>query len=307
MRRHPITVLAVLFVSLVAQIAAGAAGDYDAKATDAWRAKQEADLRDPGGWLSVVGLTFLKPGVNTVGTKADDDVVLPVGAGLARIGRLTYDAGRVWLDLEPGVSATSEAGPISTRVELRAPGSDAKQGVGRVTVGHITFLLHASGSRLAVRVRDPQSELLRGFTGRRWFPINGRWAVSGKFVPYAQPVTIPAQNILGDNTPTVSPGEVEFKLDGATYRLIAYGSRERLSFVLRDATAGSETYRIRFLSASASADGSVLVDFNRAYNPPCAFNPNTTCPVPPPQNRLAIAIPAGERIYQNHDQPTTHR
>lgn len=277
-----------------------AAETYDAKATEAWRAEQEAELRDPTGWLSVAGLTFLKPGVNTVGTRADDDVVLPASAGAERVGRLTYEGERVWLELEPGVHAKTEAGPIVGRTEIRRADPAQKRAADRVTIGRVILQLHPSGARLGVRLRDPDSELLRNFTGRRWFPIDPRWAVEGRFIPYAQPRTIAAQNILGDNTPTESPGEVEFTTGRSTYRVIAYGKRELLSFVFKDATAGEETYRIRFLSASAAADGTVVLDFNRAYNPPCAFNPHTTCPVPPPQNRLSLAIPAGERLYAGH-------
>src|SRR5690606_25177954 len=123
------------------------------------------------------------------------------------------------------------------------------------------------------------------------FPIDATWAVTGRFIPYETPREVSGENILGDSTTTTSPGEVEFAIDGQTIRLLAYGSTEGLGFVLRDATANTETYPIRFLSAPGpDATGTVVLDFNRAYNPPCAFNPYTTCPVPPPQNRLDVAV-----------------
>jgi uncharacterized protein len=170
-----------------------------------------------------------KPGVNTIGTRPEDDIVLPAGAGVARVGRLTYEGGRVWLDLEPRVAATTDAGPIAGRLELGLADAASGRPAARVTVGRVTFHLHASGNRLAERVRDPESPLLKAFTGRRWFQVDPRWAVTGQFLPLDRPVTVAAQNVLGDNTPTTSPGEVEFALDGTTHRLLAYTTRARTS------------------------------------------------------------------------------
>jgi len=291
---------AALSIALLTSTAASAAeppGDATA-ATEAWRTKRAADLVKPDGWLTVAGLSFLQPGVNTIGTDPASDIVLPANAAPATVGRLTLEQGRVWLDLASGVQAKANDQAVTGRTELRLANSAERRPADRIAVGRVIFHLHHSGDRVAVRLRDPESPLLKHFAGLRWFPIDPAWRITGRFVPYDAPRTVTVQNVLGDTEDSISPGEVEFTANGQTLRLVAFKAGERLSFVFRDATAGVDTYRIRFLSADApDANGQVTLDFNRAYNPPCAYNPYTTCPLPPPQNRLKIAIAAGEKNY----------
>jgi uncharacterized protein len=295
-------VLAALVAVAVAQAATAPLEDWRA-ATEAWRAKQEASLRSPDGWLTVAGLFFLRPGVNTVGSDTSSDVVLPPGSGSADAGRLLLADGHVRYEAAAGVTANYNGQPVTTPVELRFSNAAEKRQADRVTIGRVVLHLHRSGDRLAIRLRDPQSELLTKFTGLRWFPLEERWRVNATFVPYDTPRKVPVQNVLGDVTESESPGEVAFTVDGQSFRLVAFKSGKGLSFVFRDATAASDTYRIRFLTADApDAQGRVLLDFNRAYNPPCAYNPHTTCPLPVPQNRLKVAIPAGEKRYGHADE-----
>jgi len=161
----------------------------------------------------------------------------------------------------------------------------------------LTLLAHSSGDRRAIRLRDPLNPLRTGFPPLQWYPIQPEWRVSGRFIPYETPKRIPLENVLGDVADSTSPGEVEVSLAGTRVRLLLLDDDDKLWLVFRDGTSGHETYRIRFLyTARPDANGEVTLDFNRAENPPCAYNAFTTCPIPPPQNRLPFAVPAGERL-----------
>jgi uncharacterized protein len=295
---------AILTVVMMASSACGPQSPplapYDVAATEAWRVQREQNLRAPDGYLAVAGLHFLRPGPNTIGTASSNDIVLPAGSGPAAVGRLVLEEGRVWLDLEPGVEAFIDDEPVRGRRELRQVDSAARRPADRLRVGRVTLHTHRSGDRIAVRVRDPEGEVLKTFPGLRWYPIDATWRVRGRFVPYDEPRKVQIQNILGDVEDAISPGEVEFVLQGTTVRLAPLRSGERLWFIFSDATGGRETYPIRFLYADAPVNGVVELDFNRAYNAPCAYNPYTTCPLPPPRNRLAVAIEAGEQLDAGH-------
>lgn len=272
---------------------------YDAAATAEWRTKREAELTKADGWLTVAGLHFLKPGPNTIGTDGSSDIVLPEGTAPEHAGVVHFTPpATVALVPARGVSASGDGKPITGRFTFRSADAAARRPASRVTLGALALQVHRSGQRVAIRLRHPDSELLRQFGGLRWYDVDAAWNVRAKFVPYASPRKLATQNILGDATTTESPGEVEFTVNGTTVRLVAYRSGEGLSFVFSDGTSGKDTYRLRFLSAPApAADGTVVIDFNRAYNPPCAFNPYTTCPIPPAQNRLKVPVTAGERAY----------
>jgi uncharacterized protein len=264
----------------------------NAAETEAWRAQREKDLKSETGWLTVAGLVFLKPGANTVGADPDSDVPLPASAP-KHAGKLVRDAGVVWFEPHPGAGLTLNGAPLDTRVQLKPQD--------RLAAGTVSFNLHESGDRLGVRIRDVNSELRHSFKGLRWFPVRDEWIVGARFVPYDAPKAITVANVLGDFERLTVPGDVVFTVNGAEQRLQAAQAGRRLWFIFSDGRSGRDTYRIRFLYADAPGpDGRVTLDFNRAYNPPCAYNPFTTCPVPPPQNRLRIGIDAGERRYRGH-------
>jgi uncharacterized protein (DUF1684 family) len=266
--------------------------------TAEWRIERERQLKEPDGWLAIAGLFFLDPGVNTVGSDPSSDIVLPPGAGPASAGRVVLVGGAARLELNAGVAATFNNEPIAAPVVLRRADTKAKRKADVVQLGRLTLQLHASGERLAVRLRDLEGPVLRSFAGVRWFDIDESWRLTGRFVAYAAPRTVRIQNILGDPEDMIAPGEVEIHVSGRSVRLVPFMSGDRLWFVFRDATAGRDTYQIRFLYADAPTPaGRVTLDFNRAYNAPCAYNPHTTCPIPLRQNRLSIAIPAGEKLY----------
>lgn len=282
---------AVLLLAMALPIAASSTRP-SASETESWRAQREKDLASDTGWLTVAGLSFLKPGANTVGSDRHSDVVLPSPAP-AHAGTLERDGREVWFTPAAGGAITVNGAPVTSRIKLGSRD--------RLVSGSVSFHLHESGERIGIRIRDANSPLRRAFKGLRWFPVREAWTIDARFVPYPEPRAITVSNVLGDYERLTVPGEAVFQLQGREVRLLAAQSGRRLWFIFSDATAGRETYRIRFLYAEApSAEGVVTLDFNRAYNPPCAYNPFTTCPVPPPQNRLSVEVRAGERNYKGH-------
>ena len=296
---HALVTLAVVWV--VSAPPGPAPAGWAAELED-WRRTREAELAKEDGWLSVAGLFFLHDGANSVGADPDADVVLPIGSAPAVAGRLIHDAAATRFEPATGVAATLDGRPVDGPVTLAFADPSARRPASRLAVGRVSLQLHRSGNRPGIRLRDPESPYRRGFTGLRWFGIDPAWRLHGRFVPYATPREIPIQNVVGDVEPMRSPGEVEIVLDGERVRLVALqAARGRLWLIFSDGTAGTLTYRARFLYVDApGADGGVVVDFNRAYNPPCAFNPHTTCPLPPRPNRLAAAVTAGELRYSDH-------
>jgi hypothetical protein len=162
-----------------------------------------------------------------------------------------------------------------------------------VRIGRVTLQAHRSGERLGIRLRDPESPIRTGFTGLDWYPIDPTWRVEGRFRRLPETRTIKILNVVGDLVDEPSPGEVEFEAQGQSLRLVALDAGTRMWFVFRDATAGDETYNTRFLYAdTADARGVVTLDFNRAYNPPCAYNPLHDVPAASPRERAAHPDPS---------------
>jgi uncharacterized protein (DUF1684 family) len=276
--------------------------------TEAWRQAYEAKLRAPDGWLSVAGLFFLKPGANTLGTDASSDIVLPRDSAPAHVGTVRYADDRVLFEPAPDVQATLNGDSVHGPVELHDSDEALHRKADKLVIGRLTLLAHTSGDRMAIRLRDPLNPLRMGFPPLAWFPIQPAWRVTGRFIPYDAPKRIPLQNVLGDVADSTSPGEVEVTLAGQTVRLLVLDDDDKLWLVFSDRTSRHETYRIRFLyMAYPDATRQVVLDFNRAENPPCAYNAFTTCPMPPRQNRLSFAIPAGERLPPGHGSESKGR
>ena len=266
------------------------ANDYEAE-IEAWRIERETNLAADDGWLTVSALFFLREGNTTFGSSPRNDLVIP---------HLPAEAGV--LALEDGrVTVRAHAGGTLTIDDVEVEGAQLYPSEKRVTVaaGPISFWVHLSGERLAIRARDTEAELRRSFTGLEWFPVDERYRVRGRFTPHGEPVTVKTMNILGDVETYTSSGYVTLTVEGREVRMLPVNSGRRLWFIMRDQTSGEETYgAARFLYADApDEDGWTTVDFNKAYNPPCAFNPHTTCPLPPPDNRLDMRIEAGEKNY----------
>ena len=262
-----------------------------------WRQDRETELKGDNSWLTVAGLFFLNEGKNSFGSGPLNDIVLPEGAP-AEAGELEFDGKKVTLHADQPLTVN---GAQVTTTELR-PAGDGKP-ADTVTMGTLSFFVHKSGDRFAIRLRDRNSEIRRNFTGLRWFAPNEAYKVTGRFEPYATPKPVRVPNILGDLEPYTAPGLVAFTLNGQPLKLEVYdsgsGENRRFFIVFRDLTSGKETYpSARFLYADRpNAKGEVVLDFNKAYNPPCAFNPFTTCPLPSEQNRLRVRVEAGELDY----------
>lgn len=262
----------------------------------AWRERRDMNLRGDNSWLTVAGLVFLKPGRNTFGAGPLNDIVLPEGAD-AGTGVLEFDRGRVHLVAKKPVTIN---GTPTTAAEIR-PAIDDRP-ADRVTLGSVSFFLMRSGDRVAVRLRDQNSTLRRAFAGLKWFPPNDAFKVTARIEAYPSPRTVKLPNILGDLDPFAATGLLSFALNGKTYKLEVYdlgSGSEPLFIVFKDLTSGHETYpAARFVNAARpNSTRETVLDFNKAYNPPCAYNPYTTCPLPTAQNRLTLRIEAGELDY----------
>jgi uncharacterized protein (DUF1684 family) len=261
---------------------------------EAWRARHEADYtRD---YVPLAGLFFLEPGANSVGSAPSSRVRLPDRAP-SRVGAIVYRDGVVTFEPAAGAAAMLADAPVASPVVLRPSGPDRP--ADEIVVDDMAFWVHMSGARHAIRLRDPQGEPARTFLGFRWFPIDPRYRVVARFVRDPAPRQLQVPSLTGDDQTFTTEGIVEFELLGTPIRMRPMTTRPgRLYFVFRDLTSGSETYAAaRFLYADLAPDGMAILDFNEAYNPPCAFNPYTTCPLPLPENRLSVPVRAGERDY----------
>lgn len=269
----------------------------------AWRAEREATLRAEDGWLSVAGLFFLEPGANTFGAGSSNAIVLPKDAAPDAAGTFTLKDSRVFFDLAAGVTGRI-GGEVVQHGELRPTSAAPPRRADVLRLGRLSLLVHRSGTRLAIRLRDPEGPVRSTFTGTRWFEVDSSWRVEAAYVAFPVPERTRILNVAGDQTELASPGMVTFSRAGNEYSLRALEDGDGLWFVFSDRTAGTETYEAaRFLYTPLPKDGRVVLDFNRAENPPCAYNPYTTCPLPPKENRLPLAVRAGERAYPDKYHP----
>ena len=293
-RRRSIVAGVVLIVGL-ATLPLVAQPPFDTAALMKFRADREETLKRDNGWLTVAGLHFLNAGDNRVGADPNNDIVLDFPSVPAHLGVITVDGTNVRVRAVEGQTLL-----INERRVTDSPlhGAFDKQPTDTLEFGPVTFFVHFSGPRLALRVRDQDSALRKQFRGLRWYEPNAKFRTVGTFAPYAETKVVQIPNILGDLEPFSAIGTVTFDLAGAKHTMEAWGSLKAPWLVFRDRTSGRETYpSARFLYTPPVADGKVVVDFNFAQNPPCAYNPYTTCPLPPSQNRLSIAIEAGEKKY----------
>ena len=244
-----------------------------------WRRQREEGLKRDGGWLSVAGLFWLHEGANTFGKDPANEIVLPDGA--AQAGVFELHDGKVTVKME---GATRELWPDSLDV---------------AKVGRLSLLVIKRSDKYGIRLKDPDSQYRREFRGIETYPAREEYKVTAKWV--AAPEKISILNVIGQTESMDSPGYAVFGLHGHEYRLrpvLETAGAKELFYIFRDQTSAKETYGAgRFLYSASPADGRVVLDFNKAYNPPCAFTPYATCPLPPPENRLTVRIEAGEKKY----------
>jgi uncharacterized protein (DUF1684 family) len=263
-----------------------------------WQQDREATLKSDTGWLTIAGLFFLSQPRTTFGSDPLNDIVLPAGAP-ARAGTFELHNGKVSVQAATGVSFQL-GGKTMTSGGLKSDGDGPPD---RLSLGDLQLWVHMSGDRPSIRLRDKNSKLRRTFVGTSWFPIDTAFRVEATYQPYDKPRTVQVPNILGDVDMMNVPGIVSFTLNGRQIKMepVADPGDKEFWFILRDLTSGKETYpAARFLYMPAPVNGKMTVDFNRAENPPCAYNPYATCPLPLEQNRLAVRIEAGEKNYAGH-------
>ncbi len=271
------------------------AGAYEDE-LNAERTARAQRLTAPDGWLSLIGLHFLAPGDNSVGSAPDNLIVL--AAGPARLGNVVVDAsGRARLQVSPGVEVRVNGAPV-----LSADLGDGRTGRPvTVTSGTVSSFVIERGGQLALRVRDTESKRRQEFVGIEYFPTDPTWRIEATWEPFPRPREVSIKNILGQESKALVLGRAVFTRDGHTIGLLPLQESpdDPLFFVISDLTSGEETYgAARFVYADPPRDGRVVLDFNRAINPPCAFTPFATCPLPPKENEMPIAVRAGEKDYR---------
>ncbi|MFQ5537817.1 MAG: DUF1684 domain-containing protein [Gemmatimonadota bacterium] len=283
---------------------------------EAWRARRRAELEAPGSWLSLIGLHWLSEGETTLGAAPDNDIVLPEGKAAPRVGTLRKEGDRVVFRAEPGVRVTRGVDstltlPVASGAVPPGPVEDPAitdaeltedVGPGRFVIlrhGPLSWIVIRRGDRMALRVRDNTSEVYDRFHGIESYPADPAWRLTARWVPHEKLVPVP--NVLGTVAEQDSPAALEFWVHGVRHTLDVTGEPEdgRYMLIFADSTSGRETYgggRYLWIDPP-DADGRVLLDFNLAYNPPCVFTPFATCPLPPRDNRLHVAVTAGEKVW----------
>lgn len=299
MRRTALALLALLAVG-------GCGGDQPADPDyvariDAWHAERVARLTSETGWLTLVGLHPLTPGPNIVGSAPEANVQLVANAP-ARLGRIDVGGdGTVLFQADPAAAVRIFDDPTGDPVTALALATDAAGPPTLLAVGTLVMHVIDRDGRLFLRVKDTRAEALRTFTGIDRFAVDPRWRVTARIEPGSGTVQVP--NVLGQVRAEPSPGTLVFTIDGTACRLVPTGAPgEGLFIVFGDRSNGPDTYPGgRFLSTDPpTADGTVVLDFNQAVNPPCAFSDFATCPLPPAGNTLPIAVTAGEKRWGSH-------
>jgi uncharacterized protein (DUF1684 family) len=270
------------------------------KQVEQWKQGRLQRLTAPDGWLSLVGLEWLHPGANRVGSASDNDIVLRVGP--AHLGVVTLAAdGVAKIELAKDSGASIDGKPVheATLVDDIQAGENGHPTT--IAFGTANFYVIERDGRKGLRIKDADAATRKHFLGLDYYPIDPSWRIVADWVPFDPPHKLEIGSVLGTIDKVDVPGKAVFKRDGHTFELLPYQEEPggELFFVLADRTSGKETYgAARFLYAALPKDGKVILDFNRAYNPPCAFTEYATCPLAPPENRLDVAVTAGEKKYR---------
>ena len=262
---------------------------------DKWKAELVDDLKT--NWLSLAGLFWLKPGENTFDSDASNAIVFPKGPPHAGVFEL--QGTDVTVKFPPEANATIDGKPVTT-AKLQ-PDTSSNPTV--VELGSLRMKVIVRGQRIGIRLKDLASEAAKNYRGPIFFPIDLSYRVTASWIPSDGKKTVDVPNVLGDTTATPVAGTVVFKINGQEVQLTALGGNpsKGLFFVLNDLTSKTDTYPGgRFLDTDPVVNGTVVIDFNRAYNPPCAVTPYATCPLAPKENRLGFAITAGEKYDRTH-------
>ncbi len=265
-------------------------------AQEQWRAQRREELLKPDGWTSLIGLHRLQLKAHYIGSSPGSGI--RIAAGPERLGMVSEQDAHVYFTPEPGLALTINGEPLKGRIELP---DDRQPQPGVIAFdegkGLLTVIERGGDHYLRIKHADAPSRVQ--FHGLDYWNADPDWRVQARFIAHPAGRTLPIVDIIGVTTPTPNPGAVEFEHGGQRYRMEAIGAPDgALFFVFADRTSGHGSYPAgRFLDVAAPVNGMVTLDFNQAYNPPCAFTPFATCPLPPPENRLDLAVTAGEKIY----------
>jgi hypothetical protein len=266
-----------------------------------WNSARIAALKQPDGWLNLEGLFWFKKGVNSFGSASTNDLVYNNAAFPKHLGDFIYEDGKVyWKDAGAEKITIKEGDLVQNSGSINL--LTATEGQYTSQWKNFVWIVIQREDKVGVRFRNLKAKTLLEFKGIERFPVDAKWRIKAKVIPQnQQPLMI--MNVLGQNTAQKHGGQLVFEIDGKTYQLDAIDEGGvRLFVTFADATSGKTTYGSgRFVEIEKpDANGFTYIDFNKAYNPPCAFTEFATCPLPPPQNRLSIAIPAGEKKYGHH-------
>lgn len=262
---------------------------------DKWKTGVVDDLKQ--NWLPLAGLFWLKPGENTFGADPANAIVFPKGPDQAGVFEL--QGTEVTVKLSPEAHALIDDKPV-TAAKLQ-PDISGKPTI--LAMGSLRFHVIVRGQRIGIRLKDLDSDAVKNYRGPIFFPIDLSYRVTATWIPSTGTQTVDVPNVLGDVTPVPVRGTAVFKLNGQELHLTALGGdpAKQLSFVFSDLTSKTDTYPGgRFLDTDAVVNGTVVLDFNRAYSPPCAVTPYATCPLAPKENRLTVAVPVGEKYDHAH-------
>ena len=263
-----------------------------------WRTQRYQELTAPDGWTSLVGLHWLELKAHYIGSGSTSGIRL--AAGPARLGMVSRERDAVWFTPEPGVDVRLDGQPVRGRIRFHSD-RDPQPTVLSFDDDKGRLSLIRRGNRLALRVKHADAPTRTGFTGLSYWPGGPQWRVTARYVPNDAGKTMPIVDITGMVSEQPNAGALEFERDGRTWRLEAIGAPgDALFVVFADRTSGHGSYPAgRYIDVGhPDARSEVVLDFNRAYNPPCAFTPFATCPLPPPENRLDLRVEAGEKAYK---------
>jgi uncharacterized protein len=267
---------------------------------DTWRKNRVEELRAEDGWLNLAGLFWLKEGINSLGSSDDNDVRFPTGKLPARAGYFLVSQGSVSISVLPKINITQGGKSISNGI-IYSPDSTSNP---TLEYGTLRWFIIQRDKAVGIRLRDLESEGVQKFKGIVNYPTDPAWRVEAKVEKSTEPKMIDITNVLGQTTPQSSPGTLVFMIDDKEYRLDALdGGKDELFIIFGDDTNASETYpsgRYVYVKRPDSESKTIL-DFNKAYNPPCAFTAFATCPLPPKQNVLSLSVTAGEKEYSGAD------
>ncbi len=277
-------------------ISVGSDDDYT-KEIESWREDRVERLKSETGWLSLVGLDWLKQGVNKIGSAKDNDIV--IAKAPAHLGSIEWKGEKVTIMLASGSGAMIDGKPLASAELL----DDSHETPTTISFNSVRFyLIDRAGGKKGLRIKDSEAKSRSGFLGIDNYPIDPSWRVEAKWVAFDPPHTLEIPNVIGTIDQMKVPGKAVFIHDGKSFELLPVLETEdadELFYIIADKTSGKETYgAARFIYSAMPKDGKVVIDFNKAYNPPCAFTPFATCPLAPPENRLGVAVTAGEKKYR---------